>query len=136
MTSKALSPDRSDGNQNPMFGSPKLGPMTEIPAQGPVNSSTEKALRWSWRIGLGILIGLLLFLAWLVESGSVFKAGDDIGYNLGLVGGLMMLSLLLYPVRKRVRFLDRVGSMQAWFRYHQVAGIVGPLLVFGSRSTR
>ncbi len=129
MTSKALTPDRPNIDQNPMFGSPNLGPMTEIPAQGPVNSRAENALRWSWRIGLGLLAGLLSFFAWLVASGGVFKAGDDIGYNLGLVGGLMMLSLLLYPVRKRTRLMDRLGSMQAWFRYHQMAGIFGPLLV-------
>jgi hypothetical protein len=112
-----------------MFGSPNLGPLTEIPAQGPVNSGAENILRWSWRIGIGILVGLLLLLAWLVATGNLFKAGDDLGYNLGLVGGLMMLSLLLYPVRKRTRFMNRLGSMQAWFRYHQLAGIVGPLLV-------
>jgi hypothetical protein len=127
MIAKALSPDRPD--KNPMFGSPNLGPMTEIPAQGPVNSKAEQILRWTWRIGIGLLIGMVLLLAWLVATGNLFKAGDDVGYNLGLVGGLMMLSLLLYPVRKRTRFMNRLGSMQAWFKYHQAAGIVGPLLV-------
>jgi hypothetical protein len=127
MIAKTLSPDRP--NKNPMFGSPNLGPMTEIPAQGPVSSKAEQILRWTWRIGIAILVGLLLLLAWLVASGNLFKAGDDVGYNLGLVGGLMMLSLLLYPVRKRTRFMNRLGSMQGWFKYHQAAGIVGPLLV-------
>lgn len=112
-----------------MFGSPNLGPMTEIPAQGPVTSRAEAVLRWSWRIGLGTLAALLLLLAWLVASGSLYKSGDDIGYNMGLVGGLLMLSLLIYPLRKRMKFMSRMGSMQSWFRYHQVAGITGPLLV-------
>lgn len=129
MVTKAFSPERTNKNRNLMFGSPNLGPMTEIPAQGPVNSRTEAVLRWSWRIGLTILIVLLLFLAWLVGTGGVFKSGDDIGYNLGLVGGLLMLSLLIYPLRKRVKFMSKMGSMQGWFRYHQFAGIVGPLLV-------
>jgi hypothetical protein len=127
MVVKALPPDRS--NKNPMFGSPNLGPMTEIPAQGPVNTKAEHILRWTWRIGIGLLVGLVLLLSWMVSTGNLFKAGDDIGYNLGLVGGLMMLSLLLYPVRKRTRFMNRLGSMQGWFKYHQAAGIVGPLLV-------
>ncbi len=112
-----------------MLGSPNLGPMTEISSRGPVNSTAERVLRWTWRVGLGLLAGVLLILGWLVSTGSLYEAGDDLGYNMGLVGGLIMLSLLLYPVRKRARFMNRMGSMQAWFRYHQVAGIVGPLLV-------
>jgi hypothetical protein len=112
-----------------MFGSPNLGPMTEIPARGPVDSKAAQILRWAWRVGLVSLVLLLLVLAWLVANGNLFKAGDDFGYNLGLVGGLMMLSLLIYPLRKRMRFMDKMGSMQAWFRYHQFAGIAGPTLV-------
>ena len=112
-----------------MFGSPNLGPLTQIPSEGPVNSSLENLLRWSWRIGTTALIGLLGFVAWLVWNGQLFTAGDDVGYNLGLIGGLMMLSLLLYPLRKRVKAFSRLGSMQAWFQYHQIAGIVGPTLV-------
>lgn len=127
MDGKALSPPRT--NNNPMFGRPDLGPMTEIASRGPTNSNAELVLRWTWRVGLFVLTVLLLFLGWLVSAGSIFKSGDDIGYNLGLVGGLLMLSLLIYPLRKRVRFMSKLGSMQAWFRYHQVAGILGPLLV-------
>ncbi|MBU1236832.1 MAG: hypothetical protein KJ634_12560 [Gammaproteobacteria bacterium] len=112
-----------------MLGSPDLGPMTEISSRGPVNSTAERVLRWTWQVGLGLLTCVLLVLGWLVSTGSLYEAGDDLGYNMGLVGGLLMLSLLLYPVRKRARFMNRLGSMQAWFRYHQVAGIVGPLLV-------
>lgn len=127
MTAKALSPERTDNH--PMFGSPDLGPMTEISSSGPVNSDAERVLRWTWRAGLAVLVLLLTVLAWLVSTGSLYEAGDDIGYNMGLVGGLLMLSLLIYPLRKRVRFMARLGSMQAWFRYHQIAGILGPLLV-------
>jgi hypothetical protein len=112
-----------------MFGSPDLGPATEIASHGPVNSNAERVLRWTWRAGLFVLTVLLAILGWLVSTGTFYEAGDDIGYNMGLVGGLLMLSLLIYPLRKRVRFMERFGSMQAWFRYHQLAGILGPLLV-------
>jgi hypothetical protein len=127
MAAKIITLDQS--GQDRMFGSPDLGPLTEISARGPVHSGAERVLRWSWHVAISVLSVLLIFLAWLVYSAGIYKAGDDVGYNLGLVGGLMMLSLLLYPVRKRVRFMQHVGSMQVWFRYHQVAGIVGPLLV-------
>jgi hypothetical protein len=112
-----------------MFGAADVGPLTEIETDGPAKSRTEDILRWVWRVGLSILCLLVLGLAWLVATGQLFRAGDDLGYNLGLAGGIMMLTLLLYPLRKRVRFLDRWGEMRYWFRYHMVAGIVGPLLV-------
>lgn len=96
---------------------------------GAPRSLVERLLRWTWRAGLAILLAMVLFLAWLVARGQLYQAGDDIGYNLGLAGGLMMLSLLLYPLRKRVRLLDRLGPMRHWFRYHMVAGIGGPLLI-------
>lgn len=128
MTVKTI-PVLSPVDQPPMLGSPNLGPMTEISPGGATNSDAERVLSWSWHVALGIAGSLLIFLAWLVSTGELFKAGDDIGYNLGLIGGLLMLSLLIYPLRKRVRFMNSWGSMQAWFRFHQVAGIVGPLLV-------
>ena len=86
-----------------------------------------RALRW---LTIFLLVGLLVFLAWMVREGHLYDAGSDLGYNLGLVGGLLMLALLLYPLRKRwVIFDDRFGKMESWFRFHMVAGISGPLLV-------
>lgn len=93
-------------------------------------SVKEWALRAFWLLALSVLCGLLVFLAWLVRQGQLYEAGSDFGYNLGLVGGLLMLALLLYPLRKRwVIFDDRFGKMESWFRFHMVAGISGPLLV-------
>lgn len=51
------------------------------------------------------------------------------GYLLGIVGGSAMLLLLIYPLRKRVRWLAAIGSVRAWFQIHMVLGIVGPMLV-------
>jgi len=115
---------------NHVPSSAQLGPMTEIPTEGYPRSGTERILRWTWWTGLGMLAVLLVVFAVLIFIGpSPYKSGDDIGYNLGLVGGLLMVSLLLYPVRKRVRVMGKLGNMRYWFRYHMVAGIVGPLLV-------
>jgi hypothetical protein len=112
-----------------VFGSANIGPLTEIPVGGSANSGAEKVFRWAWWVGIGLLSALVLALAWLAGSGTLYKPGDGLGYNLGLVGGIMMLTLLLYPLRKRVRFMDRMGSMRYWFRYHMVAGVAGPVLV-------
>lgn len=40
-----------------------------------------------------------------------------------------MLALLLYPLRKRVRWMRSWLSVAVWFRLHMILGIVGPVLV-------
>jgi uncharacterized protein (UPF0333 family) len=68
-------------------------------------------------------------LAIMVAVLRPYTQGSDFGYYLGLAGGLMMLSLFLYPIRKYWTKLDRVGSLRAWFTGHIVMGIGGPLLI-------
>jgi hypothetical protein len=51
------------------------------------------------------------------------------GYALGIMGGSMMILLLLYSARKRVAWLRWMGGIPAWFEFHMVLGIVGPVLV-------
>ena len=103
--------------------------MTVISMEGRPNSKAEGYLRWAWRAALGALSIVVLALAILVATGDIYEPGSDFGYNIGLAGGLMMLSLLLYPLRKRIRFFDRLGAMNTWFRYHMFIGIAGPVLV-------
>jgi hypothetical protein len=52
-----------------------------------------------------------------------------VGYWLGITGGSMMLLLLLYSARKRLRWLRWMGSIPAWFDVHMAFGIIGPVLV-------
>jgi hypothetical protein len=52
-----------------------------------------------------------------------------LGYALGIIGASAMLVLLLYPARKRLRWLGPIGTVKGWFQAHMVLGIVGPLLV-------
>jgi len=51
------------------------------------------------------------------------------GYGLGLIGTAIMLLLLLYPLRKRWRLLQRFGAVPSWFRVHMILGIVGPVCI-------
>jgi hypothetical protein len=69
------------------------------------------------------------WLAYQVATHNYYRPGDDIGYNLGLAGGLMMLTLLIYPLRKRFAFMRRIGEMRYWFGLHMMLGIFGPLLI-------
>jgi hypothetical protein len=52
-----------------------------------------------------------------------------LGYALGITGGSMMVLLLMYSARKRLRWLRWLGGIPAWFDFHMVLGVVGPVLV-------
>jgi hypothetical protein len=41
----------------------------------------------------------------------------------------MMLVLILYPLRKRIRVLHFLGRTTHWFKAHMILGILGPVLV-------
>ncbi len=75
------------------------------------------------------LLVLLTLLTWLIARSGYYTAGDDLGYYMGMVGGLMMLALLLYPLRKHLRFMRYLGAISHWFRLHMVFGVGGPVLI-------
>lgn len=82
--------------------------------------------------GYRLLVPLLtvtLALAWIAQYNDYYRPGDDFGYTLGIVGGVMMLTLLLYPLRKHFRFMQSLGAIRHWFRLHMLFGILGPLLI-------
>jgi hypothetical protein len=78
-----------------------------------------------------IYLGLagLLVLAWKVSRAGLFEPGDNVGYWMGVAGGVMMLLLLLYPLRKYVKLLQGLGRVKLWLWGHMVLGIGGPLLI-------
>ena len=80
-------------------------------------------------LALYLLLALLVVGAWQFTRLDYFKAGDDVGYWLGVAGGTMMLLLFSYPLRKYVRFTYRWGKVKWWFMVHMVLGIGGPLLI-------
>ena len=75
------------------------------------------------------LIGVFVLAGWLVRDLHLVNPQQGTGYWLGIIGGSLMLSLLLYPLRKKIRFLHKLGSTRRWFRMHMILGLVGPLLV-------
>jgi len=72
---------------------------------------------------------LLLVIGWYAPIHRYLSPHTGIGYALGIIGGSLMLLLLLYPLRKRVRWLGFMGSVKAWFQVHMVLGILGPLCI-------
>lgn len=76
-----------------------------------------------------VVITFILGSGFYVSSLKLYKAGDAIGHNMGWVGGFMMLTLFLYPLRKRIGFMRNLGLLPAWFKWHMVFGILGPTLI-------
>jgi hypothetical protein len=82
------------------------------------------------------LLSLFVASAILVRSNEWYTPGSDFGYNLGLVGGVLMLLLLVYPLKKRLGILQRLGSTRPWFVFHMLCGVVGPLAIIYHSSFR
>lgn len=81
------------------------------------------------KLAAALLVAGLVVAGWQVRTGAPYAANSDFAYALGLSGGLLMLALLLYPLRKRVRALHVLGALRRWFAFHMLAGILGPTLV-------
>ena len=81
------------------------------------------------RVAVWAAIGCLVALAGIVATQNLYEPGDDFGYSLGLIGGLLLLSQMVYPLRKRIPLLARLGGMNSWFRYHMLIGIAAPVLI-------
>lgn len=92
-------------------------------------SSTDNALRVLWHVTVWVFVVVMTALAWFVATERPYKAGDAIGYNMGLVGGSMMLLLLVYSLRKRLGFMSKAGPVRHYFAFHMFLGVVGPILV-------
>jgi hypothetical protein len=87
-----------------------------------------RSKEYGWNIFLLVIV-VVLVIGYLIATQKWYKPGDDIGYNMGLVGGLMLSALLLYPLRKRIRFLKNIGILPTWFKWHMIFGILAPSLI-------
>jgi len=76
-----------------------------------------------------VCTGLLLWAAYKVATGKYYTPRSNFGFYLGVIGSLIMLVLLAYPLRKHVRFMQYWGALKNWFRWHMILGIVGPTLI-------
>ena len=74
-------------------------------------------------------IASAIYVGWLLHDDRLISPKFGVGYALGIVGGVLMLLLLLYPVRKRVRAFRKLGRVSVWFRVHMALGVIGPTLV-------
>lgn len=130
----------------PKIKSPATAPRSEEASNKPrvesVFDASNQLSKMEARVALSAF-GFIVFVlaaAWFSWDEQYSIVGDaDAAYNYGLVGGSMILIILVYALRKRVRVLSRIGDIRYWYYFHFILGIVGPVLIilhtsFGIRS--
>ena len=90
-------------------------------------AARKRLLTWN-RVGFVALL-VVLYLGWTMPTERYITPTRGFGYALGIIGGSLMLLLLMYSARKRFSWLRFLGPGAAWFRFHMVLGIVGPLCI-------
>jgi hypothetical protein len=58
-----------------------------------------------------------------------FRPAGTWGLVFGVIGAVMLTMMLAYTVRKRSKFLRRVGELPTWLNLHIYLGITGPLFI-------
>lgn len=79
--------------------------------------------------GIVAAAAALVALAAVVIRFQPYTPRSGFAYVLGIIGGSLMLVLLLYPLRKRLRARPALGPMRYWFQMHMVCGVLGPVLI-------
>jgi hypothetical protein len=125
-TPGAISP-RSSGASAAAIAKPQPKPAKAQQSAAQPQPSAER--RPVSDVAVCLLIAALTWAAWGVTRMGLFSSGDDVGYWLGVAGGVMMLLLLTYPIRKHLGFARRWGKVRWWLVSHMLLGVGGPLLI-------
>lgn len=91
-------------------------------------------------LGVALLVAWSLWQAWDYYLTALadrphhpdfrqFRPAGYVGHGLGILGSAMILLLLVYSLRKRIKFMNRWGDLSIWLRYHIFLGISGPILI-------
>ena len=76
-----------------------------------------------------LLILMILYSGWQYRGNVYITPEEGLGYALGIIGGSMLLLLLMYPLRKHLRWTYSLGPVRHWFRAHMLMGILGPVCI-------
>ena len=119
--------------------------MTKLPAShthSASRSAPRPRLKAGWlermaAMGVFVVISAAVAFGWLSRHEAWIDPRHGIGYALGIIGSVMMLVLLAYPLRKRMRTPRwPIGTVGFWFRFHMLLGLFGPLaILYHSRFT-
>jgi len=97
-----------------------------------VTNLAQRYLPAIGRIPIGIFSTIVitaLVFGWQANLENYIAAESGIGYFLGIIGGSMMMIMLLYSLRKRLRFMRHWFATKYWFRMHMMFGVLGPTII-------
>ena len=57
------------------------------------------------------------------------RPAGEYGLSFGIAGLTLIFVTLIYVLRKKVKWLSRIGSLKIWLEVHIFCGIVGPALI-------
>lgn len=60
---------------------------------------------------------------------ALLKPSGPIGIKLGILGFAMFCCIFLYPLRKKIPFLQKIGTARHWLDYHVILGISAPFVI-------
>jgi hypothetical protein len=103
--------------------------ITTATSESPKRWLTPSQIEGLISFATGIAVTAVLAYGWLHRADHWINPETGVGYALGILGGSLMLLLLVYPFRKRIRFLRAIGSVGFWFRFHMLLGLLGPLAI-------
>jgi hypothetical protein len=95
------------------------------PRRWQLRSVTARSLRAAFIVFVILALGF----GWRLAGTDTLIQEEGPGYWLGIIGGTVLLLQVAYPLRKRMRFMRRLGSVPVWFRLHMLLGILGPLII-------
>ena len=123
--------------QQPVKRSPVSSEQAAAPARAavanlaePANEAPETPRRLINAASIGFLLATIaLVVGYNFPTQRYIVPNRGMGYALGIIGGSLMLSLALYPLRKRIPSIGFLGTVKGWFQAHMILGIIGPILV-------
>ena len=103
-------------------------------------SRVHSAVLSAMSLAVAVLVGWTIWHGWSYFATPMserphhpdfreFRAAGQVGHGLGILGSFMIVLLLGYSLRKRMRALQRAGDLRIWLRYHIFLGIAGPILI-------
>jgi len=110
------------------------GPVPRAEAAGGRGRKRTAVRKPNWkakfsRLGFMSAMVAILIYGWSLSASNQITAAEGAGYWLGIVGGSAMLLLLIYPLRKRYKWMRGIGSLPRWFQLHMMLGVLGPVLI-------
>ncbi len=95
----------------------------------PVPSITPPAQSRELELSIFVIIVLSgVYVAYEILAEP--RGSHPLGHSLGIIGTvLMIMTEVLYSLRKRTRLLNWGGPVRLWLSFHIFTGIVGPFLV-------